>query len=190
MSGRGKLPGAPIPRIALTSRHRRALAALVVSLKFAVPSLMVQLPFAGAWGTYVLNGVNGDVLLELGVSEEAYQTIDKTADYFSYVVMLIVGLRWRTKRLIVLLFVYRTIGQALFFKTRNELAFVSFPNFMVRIEAEAGVDREDVATAVRQRFADFLARQGLANVAVAASHGPPWQERSGKFRQVYRQRAP
>lgn len=103
---------------------------LVVSLKFVVPSLMVRSPFAGAWGTYVLDSVDGDVLLELGVPEETYQTIDKAADYFSYVVMLIVGLRWRIRRLIVLLFVYRSVGQALFFTTRNELAFVYFPNFL------------------------------------------------------------
>jgi hypothetical protein len=111
-------------------RRRRALATLVVSLKFGVPSLMLRFPLVGAWGNYVLDIVDGDVLRELGVPEETYQTIDKAADYFSYVVMLIVGLRWRIKRLIVLLFVYRTIGQALFFKTRNELAFISFPNFL------------------------------------------------------------
>jgi len=91
---------------------------------------MVRFPFAGAWSTYVLDNVDGDVLLELGLPEETYQTIDKTADYFAYVVMLIVGRRWRIKRLIALLFVHRTFGQALFFTTRNERAFFAFPNFL------------------------------------------------------------
>lgn len=112
------------------SRRRRALATLVISLKFVVPSLMLRFPFAGAWGNYVLDVVDGDVLLELGVPEERYQTIDKAADYFSYVIMLIVGLRWRIKHVVALLFIYRTIGQALFFRTRNELAFVYFQNFL------------------------------------------------------------
>ena len=66
---------------------------------------MVRFPFAGAWGNYVLDSVDGDVLLELGMTEERYQTVDKAADYFSYVIMLIVGLRWRIKRLVVLLHV-------------------------------------------------------------------------------------
>lgn len=103
---------------------------LIVALKFLLPSLMLRHPFAGAWSTYVLDNVDGDVLLELGMPEETYQSFDKAADYVSYVIMLIIGLRWRIKRLIVLLFVYRTIGQALFFITRNERAFFAFPNFL------------------------------------------------------------
>ena len=114
----------------MMSRHRGAFAKLVMSLKFVVPSLMLRFPVVGAWGTYVLDSVDGDVLLKLGVSDETYQTIDKAADYFSYVIMLIVGLRWRIRHLIVLLFVYRTIGQALFFKTRKEIVFMYFPNFL------------------------------------------------------------
>jgi hypothetical protein len=91
---------------------------------------MPRFPFVGAWGNNVLDSVDGDVLRELGVPEETYQTIDKAADSFSYVVMLIVGRRWRIRRLIVLLFLYRTIGQALFFKTRKEIVFLCFPNFL------------------------------------------------------------
>lgn len=115
----------PVP-----SLSRRSPLYLVISLKFIVPSLMLRCPLVGAWGNYILDSIDGDILLELGLSEDTYQTIDKAADYFSYIVMLIVGLRWRIKRLIVLLFVYRTIGQGLFFVTRNEMAFVFFPNFL------------------------------------------------------------
>jgi hypothetical protein len=114
----------------MSSRRRRAFAMLVMSFKFIVPSLMLRFPFVGAWGNYVLDSVDGDILLELGVSDETYQTIDKAADYFSYIIMLHVGLTWRIKHLIALLFMYRTIGQALFFKTRNEIVFMYFPNFL------------------------------------------------------------
>lgn len=122
--------GEPVPSSTQMSRRRRALAALVVSLKFVVPSLMPRFPFAGAWGNYVLDIVDGDVLLELGLSDETYQTVDKAADYFSYVIMLNVGLRWRIRDLIVLLFVYRSIGQSLYFATRKEIVFLAFPNFL------------------------------------------------------------
>jgi hypothetical protein len=103
---------------------------VVISLKFLVPSLMLRFPVVGAWGNYVLDSIDGDVLLELGLSEETYQTIDKAADFYSYLIMLIVGLRWRIRTLIVLLFVYRIVGQLLFFKTRKEIIFVAFPNFL------------------------------------------------------------
>lgn len=130
VSRRASPASVPAARVTSPSRRQRALTTLVVSLKFVVPSLTLRFPFAGAWGNYVLDVIDGDVLLELGVPEETYQTIDKAADFYSYVVMLIVGLRWRIKHLIVLLFVYRTVGQALFFRTRNERAFVAFPNFL------------------------------------------------------------
>lgn len=262
--------GVPVPSFTQMSRRRRALATLVVSLKFVVPSLMPRFPFVGAWGNYVLDSVDGDVLLELGLPDETYQTIDKAADYFSYVIMLIVGIRWRIKRLVVLLFVHRTIGQALFFTTRNELAFVSFPNFLeplvlvytlllarhqgreaqayagyrrhrapiwsaiiayklwnewmlhvanadlsqrvlgftggarergqpivrydlgdsVTLEPVAGANRGSVAMAVQRQIEGLLARQGLANVVVAMSDDLPQPERSGKFRQGFRQTTP
>ncbi len=155
--------GAPVPCLTRPSRRRRALAALVVSLKFVVPSLMLRFPFAGAWGNYVLDSVDGDVLLELGMPEERYQTVDKAADYFSYIIMLIVGLRWRIKRLVVLLFVHRTIGQALFFTTRNELAFVSFPNFL-----------EPLVLAYTLLLARHQGREAQAYAAYRQYRGPIW----------------
>ena len=108
----------------------RVLIVLVVALKVIVPSLMLRFPFYGAWGNYFLDIIDGDVLLQLGLSDATYQTIDKAADYFSYVIMLIVGLRWRIQSLIILLFVYRTIGQVLFFVTRQEIVFFYFQNFL------------------------------------------------------------
>jgi phenylacetate-coenzyme A ligase PaaK-like adenylate-forming protein len=73
---------------------------------------------------------------------------------------------------------------------RAQIVQVGPAALTVRIEGEAGADRGGVAEAVRRRLEDFLARHGLANVSVAASHDPPRQERSGKFRQVYRQTTP
>jgi hypothetical protein len=111
-------------------KHRRTLAKVAVSLRFLVPPLMLKFPLFGAWSNHLLDSVDGDVLLELGMREETYQTIDKAADFFSYVNMLILGRRWRIRHVIVLLFLYRSIGQALFFTTRKELVFLYFPNFL------------------------------------------------------------
>lgn len=103
---------------------------LIIALKFIVPALMLKFPFVGAWGNYFLDVIDGDILLQLGLSDYTYQTIDKFADYFSYIIMLIVGLRWRIRKLILILFIYRTVGQILFFLTRNELVFFYFQNFL------------------------------------------------------------
>ncbi len=102
----------------------------VVFLKFLTPPFMLIYPFPAVWINYALDIVDGDILMQFGMNEFTYQMIDKTADYFSYIFMLILGLRWRIRRTIVILFIYRTIGQILFFVTRNELMFFYFQNFL------------------------------------------------------------
>jgi hypothetical protein len=103
---------------------------LVILLKFFVPTLMLRFPFVGAWGNYLLDVVDGDILMALGLSDYVYQTVDKAADYYSYIIMLILGLRWRIRKLVIILFIYRTIGQLLFFLTRNEQVFFIFQNLL------------------------------------------------------------
>jgi len=102
----------------------------VISLKFIVPALLLKFPFPAAWGNYVLDVVDGDILQALGMSESTYQLIDKGADLFSYVFMLLLGLRWKIRNVIIILFAYRLIGQVLFFATGNELVFFYFQNFL------------------------------------------------------------
>jgi len=108
----------------------QTLIGIVIVFKFLVPSLMLLFPFVSLWANYVLDVVDGDILQYLGMSDIQYQTIDKTADYVSYIFMLILGLRWRIKNTVIALFIYRTIGQVLFFMTRNELFFFYFQNFL------------------------------------------------------------
>ena len=103
---------------------------IVIALKFIIPALLLKFPFAAAWGNYVLDVVDGDILMALGLNDYTYQTIDKFADYVSYIFMLILGLRWRIKKTIIGLFIYRTVGQLLFFLTRNEMMFFYFQNFL------------------------------------------------------------
>ncbi len=106
------------------------LQIIIIALKFIIPALLLVFPFAAAWLNYLLDVIDGDMLQSLGMSDYNYQTIDKFADYVSYIFMLILGFRWRIKKTIIGLFVYRTIGQALFFITRNELMFFYFQNFL------------------------------------------------------------
>jgi len=102
----------------------------VIGLKFVIPSLMLWNPFLGLWGNYFLDVIDGDILLSLGMKDFAYQTIDKFADLASYVIMFILGSRWKIKRTVAILFFYRMIGQILFFLTRKEEIFFLFQNFL------------------------------------------------------------
>lgn len=106
------------------------LIVVIVLLKFIIPVLMLWVPFQAVWGNYLLDVIDGDILLSLGMADSTYQTIDKVADYISYIFMLVVGLRWQIRKIIIGLFVYRSLGQALFFITGNELVFFYFQNFL------------------------------------------------------------
>lgn len=103
---------------------------LIVFLKFFIPVLLLWQPFFAVWANYFLDIVDGDMLQALGLSDYTYQTIDKSADFVSYVFMLLAGLRWQIRNTVIVLFLYRAIGQILFFITRNELMFFYFQNFL------------------------------------------------------------
>lgn len=103
---------------------------IIVALKFLLPLLMPWCPFPAVWGNYVLDVIDGDLLGSLGLTNDTYQLLDKSADYVSYVMMLALAWRWRIRKEALYLFIYRTIGQILFFATGNEIALFYFQNFL------------------------------------------------------------
>jgi hypothetical protein len=106
------------------------LLVLVVALKFLLPILLIPFPFAAGWANFVLDSVDGDILIPLGLPEPTYQLIDKAADWVTYVFMVAAAWRWPIRRWIIGLFIFRSVGQALFFLTGDELVFFLFPNFL------------------------------------------------------------
>ncbi len=107
-----------------------ALIALVVALKYLLPLLLIPFPFLAGWGNFVLDSVDGDILIPLGLGEGIYQDVDKSADYVTYICMVIAAWRWPLRRVVIALFALRTVGQALFFITDDEIVFFLFPNFL------------------------------------------------------------
>jgi hypothetical protein len=101
-----------------------------VALKFLLPVLLVPFPFVAGWSNFVLDTVDGDILIPLGLSDPVYQRIDKSADWLTYVFMVVAAWRWPVRKAAILLFAYRSVGQGLFFLTGNELVFFLFPNFL------------------------------------------------------------
>ncbi len=106
------------------------LIAVVVALKYGLPLLLIPFPFAAGWANFVLDAVDGDLLIPLGLSDPVYQQVDKSADYVTYLCMVIAAWRWPLRRIVLALFALRTVGQALFFITGDEIVFFLFPNFL------------------------------------------------------------
>ena len=106
------------------------LIGIIVVAKFAIPVMIVRFPFAAGWANFVLDTVDGDLLIPLGLEDGPYQLIDKAADWCTYVGMVFVAREWTINRTIVALFVFRTVGQLLFFITGEEIIFFFFPNFL------------------------------------------------------------
>ena len=106
--------------------------ALLIAGKYLIPVLLVPFPFGAGWANFVLDTVDGDLLIPLGLEDSTYQPIDKAADYVTYIFMVIAAWKgkWPILNWIIGLFVLRTFGQLLFFITDEEIVFFIFPNFL------------------------------------------------------------
>lgn len=108
-----------------------------VAAKFLLPVALIWFPFAAGWANFVLDSVDGDILVPAGYGDNPiaeantlYQNTDKVADFVTYAFMVVAAWRWPVRRLIVALFALRAVGQVLFFLTHDELVFAYFPNFL------------------------------------------------------------
>jgi hypothetical protein len=106
--------------------------ALIIAAKFLLPLLILRFPFAAGWTNFFLDSFDGDLLIPLGLSNEVYQPVDKITDWVIYVAIVVFVYRnaWPTRRLMLGLFVFRSVGQITFLVTGNELVLAFFPNFL------------------------------------------------------------
>ena len=113
-------------------RAESVATVLIVALKFLLPVLIIPFPFAAGWANFALDGIDGDLLIPLGLPNDIYQPVDKISDWVTYVAIVIVGYRnqWPIRRLMLGLFLFRTIGQVAFLLTEEELFLALFPNFL------------------------------------------------------------
>jgi hypothetical protein len=105
---------------------------LIVAAKFGLPLLILRFPFAAGWANFFLDAFDGDLLIPLGLSNDVYQPVDKITDWVTYVMIVVLCFRnaWPTRRLMLALFLYRSVGQITFLVTGNELVLALFPNFL------------------------------------------------------------
>lgn len=109
-----------------------AAAAVIIAAKFLLPVLIVRFPFVAGWANFVLDSVDGDLLIPLGLPNETYQPVDKIADWATYVAIVVLAYRsgWPMRRLMLGLFLFRSVGQVAFLATGEELFLAAFPNFL------------------------------------------------------------
>jgi hypothetical protein len=131
---------------------------LIVAAKFALPLLIIRFPFAAGWANFFLDGFDGDFLIPLGLPNEVYQPVDKLTDWVTYVAIVIVAYRnqWPIRRLMLGLFLFRSVGQVSFLVTENELFLALFPNFLEPL---------------------FLVTASILAWERVVRHLPDWQER-------------
>lgn len=128
----GALVDAAGPLVDAAGPLEAAAIALIVAAKFVIPVLIVRFPFAAGWAGFVLDGIDGDLLVPLGLADAVYQPVDKVADWVTYVAIVAVAYRnrWPIARLVLALFALRSVGQVLFLVTGEELVLAAFPNFL------------------------------------------------------------
>lgn len=110
----------------------RLVIVLLLALKYLLPVGIVFFPFWAGWANFILDSIDGDLLIPRGLPDAAYQPIDKLADWCTYAGMAIAAwhLLWPVRKSIYGLLALRTIGQGLFFITQDERVFFFFPNFL------------------------------------------------------------
>lgn len=104
----------------------------IIAAKFLIPVGIVVFPFAFGWANFVLDTIDGDLLVPLGLADSTYQPIDKLADWATYIGMVVAAWRfdWSIQRWVYVLFVYRSVGQILFLATGAEWWLFVFANFL------------------------------------------------------------
>jgi len=103
---------------------------LISIIKFLIPLTIFRFPFGASLTNFILDSIDGDILMHFGMPFSVYAPLDKIADYLTYIVMFLVGRKWKIGKLIIALFIFRTIGQFMFFATNNDLFMFYFPNFL------------------------------------------------------------
>ena len=103
-----------------------------IFLKFALPVSIIFFPFIGGWANFVLDTVDGDILIPLGLEDSVYQPMDKIADWVTYLGMVLAAwkFKWGIRKWVYWLFVLRSVGQTVFLITGLEQIFFFFPNFL------------------------------------------------------------
>lgn len=68
-----------------------------------------------------------------GMSWMTYQKLDKKLDWFGYVSMLLVGIKFGIASMVIPFFLFKLLGQIVFMFFKQQKVFLFFPNFLEAI---------------------------------------------------------
>ncbi len=102
---------------------------LTVLLRLGAALSILFLPFAGMVASFFMDWFDAYLLIQrAGISREQYHTLDKNLDQVWSVVMLVAGFTTPYRTLLVVLFVYRLVGHAVYVWRDDTRVFLFFPN--------------------------------------------------------------
>lgn len=93
------------------------------------PIIFLSVWFASVF-TFLLDWVDGEFFKRAGYPRSQYILYDKILDYYWYVFMIVyISLaNVPSRNIFLFLFLFRSLGQTLFFLTKKEFYFIFFPN--------------------------------------------------------------
>lgn len=103
---------------------------IIEILRVFDPLLIFFNPLLASIGSLILDGVDGILFFRAGYKWQTYNLVDKIMDYWWYIFILIYSINLPIFTIILVLFVYRTIGQAIGLVTMKEKYYIFFPNIL------------------------------------------------------------
>jgi hypothetical protein len=107
----------------------RRIAPISIFLRIIAPFLIFKSPIVACFVVLFLDQVDGSFWYQRSILRSQYNLIDKSLDFLWYSVSLVYAysnLPFFT--LLLLLFLVRTVGQTMFYITKNGRSFIYFPN--------------------------------------------------------------
>ena len=108
------------------------LVFLIAILRIGAALVLFYDVFLGFFATILFDCVDYWILKAWqGNSWDNYEVIDKVLDIVPYTIMLLLSLSHPAFLFIAILFIYRMIGEIIFFITKKEFCFIIFPNLFI-----------------------------------------------------------
>lgn len=116
------------------SQNWKKMVWFVALLRILLPLTIFYSPIFALIASMALDGVDGTVVYLAKWKWRNYHYFDKTLDFWWYILILIYGLSIRIEKMIIVLFLYRALGQVisiiLVYLNRESGVLLLFPNIL------------------------------------------------------------
>lgn len=106
----------------------RFLAYLNVIYRILVPFLIFSYPILSTFLSIITDTIDGDIFQRARVKQKTYQLVDKTLDVYWYIFIIIFSFHGEFGHVLFLLFIFRLVGNLLYYILKDRHIFIFFPN--------------------------------------------------------------